>query len=73
MALTPESRPIDDPLFKEIERLVVILGTEGDGLPQTTLTQADYVARIPMSHEVDSLNVAAAAAVASWEFRANHH
>ena len=73
MALTPESRPIDDPLFKEIERLVVILGTEGDGLPQTTLTQADYVARIPMSHEVDSLNVAAAAAVAFWEFRANHH
>lgn len=73
MALTPESRPIDDPLFKEIERLVVILGTEGDGLPQTTLTQADYVARIPMSHEVDSLNVAAAAAVAFWEFRANRH
>ncbi|MDY5638493.1 MAG: TrmH family RNA methyltransferase, partial [Parabacteroides sp.] len=50
-----------------------ILGTEGDGLPQTTLTQADYVARIPMSHEVDSLNVAAAAAVAFWEFRANRH
>lgn len=73
MALTPESRPIDDPLFKEIERLVVILGTEGDGLPQTTLTQADYVARIPMSHEVDSLNVAAAAAVAFWEFRANRY
>ena len=73
MALTPESRPIDDPLFKEIERLVVILGTEGDGLPQTTLTQVDYVARIPMSHEVDSLNVAAAAAVAFWEFRANRH
>ena len=73
MALTPESRPIDDPLFKEIERLVVILGTEGDGLPQTTLTQADYVARIPMSHEVDSLNVAAAAAVELWESRGNHH
>ena len=73
MALTPESHPIDDPLFKAIGRMVVILGTEGDGLPQTTLAQADYVARIPMSHEVDSLNVAAAAAVAFWEFRANRH
>ena len=69
MALTPDARPIDDPCFKQIEKLVVILGTEGDGLPQTTITEADYVARIPMAHGVDSLNVAAASAVAFWEMR----
>ena len=69
MALTPDALPIDDPRFKQIEKLVVILGTEGDGLPQTTITEADYVARIPMAHGVDSLNVAAASAVAFWEMR----
>ena len=69
MALTPDALPIDDPCFKQIEKLVVILGTEGDGLPQTTITEADYVARIPMAHGVDSLNVAAASAVAFWEMR----
>lgn len=67
MALTPHARPIDDPLFKRIDKLVVILGTEGDGLPQTTITEANHVARIPMAHGVDSLNVAAASAVAFWE------
>jgi tRNA G18 (ribose-2'-O)-methylase SpoU len=51
-------------------RLAIIMGTEGDGLPQTTITRADYVVRIPMSHQVDSLNVAAAAAVAFWQLRA---
>jgi tRNA G18 (ribose-2'-O)-methylase SpoU len=45
------------------------MGTEGDGLPHSTITAADYVARIPMAHGVDSLNVAAAAAVAFWELR----
>ena len=45
------------------------MGTEGDGLPQETISEADYVVRIPMSHAVDSLNVAAAAAVAFWELR----
>ena len=69
MALTPDALPIDDPIFKRIEKFVIILGTEGDGLPQTTITQADYVARIPMAHGVDSLNVAAASAVAFWEMR----
>ena len=69
MALTPDAHPIDDPLFKRMEKLVIILGTEGDGLPQTTITGANYVARIPMAHGVDSLNVAAASAVAFWELR----
>ena len=69
MALTPDALPIDDPIFKRIEKFVIILGTEGDGLPQTTIIQADYVARIPMAHGVDSLNVAAASAVAFWEMR----
>ena len=69
MALTPDALPIDDPRFKRMEKLVIILGTEGDGLPQTTITEADYVARIPMAHGVDSLNVAAASAVAFWEMR----
>ena len=46
------------------------MGTEGDGLPQSTIDEADYTARIPMAHNVDSLNVAAAAAVAFWQLRA---
>ena len=45
------------------------MGTEGDGLPHATIAEADYVVRIPMSHQVDSLNVAAASAVAFWELR----
>ena len=69
MALTPEARPIDDPLFKQIERRVIILGTEGDGLPQSSIAKADHVAIIPMAHGVDSLNVAAASAVMFWEMR----
>ena len=69
MALTDKSVPIDSPVLKEIPRLAIIMGTEGEGLPQETIEQADYVARIPMSHNVDSLNVAAAAAVAFWELR----
>lgn len=69
MALTDNSVPIDDPSLTTIPRLAIIMGTEGEGLPQQTIDKADYVARIPMSHNVDSLNVAAAAAVAFWELR----
>lgn len=67
MALTDDSIKLDDPCLKAIEKLAIIMGTEGDGLPTQTIRDADYVIRIPMSHQVDSLNVAAAAAVAFWE------
>ena len=69
MALTSKSISLDAPVLKTISRLAIIMGTEGDGLPHDTIDSADYVVRIPMSHEVDSLNVAAAAAVAFWELR----
>ncbi|MBQ8050907.1 MAG: RNA methyltransferase [Bacteroidaceae bacterium] len=69
MALTDRSVPIDHPDLKAEPRLAIIMGTEGDGLAQEVIGTADYVARIPMSHQVDSLNVAAAAAVAFWELR----
>ena len=69
MALTPDSVSIDHPELKREPRLAIIMGTEGDGLPQATIGKADYVVRIPMMHGVDSLNVAAAAAVAFWELR----
>lgn len=69
MALTDNSISLDDPILKAEERLAIIMGTEGDGLPKETIASADYVVRIPMSHQVDSLNVAAAAAVAFWELR----
>lgn len=70
MALTDRSVPIDDPALVAEQRLAIIMGTEGDGLPQETIRAVDYVVRIPMSHGVDSLNVAAAAAVAFWQLRA---
>ncbi|MCR4603900.1 MAG: RNA methyltransferase [Prevotella sp.] len=69
MALTDNSVPLDNPLLKAEPRLAIIMGTEGDGLPHSTISQADYTVRIPMQHGVDSLNVAAAAAVAFWELR----
>ena len=69
MALSDDSIPLDDPRLKAEPRLAIIMGTEGDGLPQAAISAADYVVRIPMSHNVDSLNVAAAAAVAFWELR----
>lgn len=69
MALSDNSIPLDDPILKQQEHLAIIMGTEGDGLPKETIDAADYVVRIPMSHQVDSLNVAAAAAVAFWELR----
>ena len=70
MALTDKSVSIDDETVASEERLAIIMGTEGDGLPQETINGADYVVRIPMAHGVDSLNVAAAAAVAFWQLRA---
>lgn len=69
MALTDDSVSLDDPRLAEEPRLAIIMGTEGDGLPQKTISEADYVVRIPMAHGVDSLNVAAAAAVAFWQLR----
>lgn len=69
MALTDDSISIADPVLKTIPRLAIIMGTEGDGLPRETISESNYVVRIPMSHHVDSLNVAAAAAIAFWELR----
>ena len=69
MALTNDSISLDDPLLATIPRLAIVMGTEGDGLPHETIAEADYVVRIPMQHGVDSLNVAAAAAVAFWQLR----
>ena len=67
MALREDSCSIDDPKLLAEEKLAVILGTEGDGLASTTIADCDYTVMIPMSHGVDSLNVAAASAVAFWE------
>ena len=67
MALTDRSIPLSDPRLKAEPRLAIIMGTEGDGLPRQAIEGADYVVRIPMFHGVDSLNVAAASAVAFWE------
>jgi tRNA G18 (ribose-2'-O)-methylase SpoU len=69
MALTDNSISLDDPRLKSEDKLAIIMGTEGDGLPHQTIEEADYTVRIPMAHGVDSLNVAAAAAVAFWELR----
>jgi tRNA G18 (ribose-2'-O)-methylase SpoU len=69
MALTDNSIPLDSPLLRDVERIALIMGTEGDGLPQSVISSADYTVRIPMHHGVDSLNVAAASAVAFWELR----
>ena len=69
MALSNNSISLDNPILKAQDRLAIIMGTEGDGLPQETIDKADYTVRIPMQHDVDSLNVAAAAAVAFWELR----
>lgn len=70
MALTLNSIPIDAPELASVPRLAIVMGTEGDGLPRETIAASDYVVRIPMAHGVDSLNVAAAAAVAFWQLRA---
>lgn len=70
MALTDRSVSITDPEVASQPRLAIIMGTEGDGLPAETIVSADYTVKIPMAHGVDSLNVAAAAAVAIWQLRA---
>ncbi|MDE6276737.1 MAG: RNA methyltransferase [Muribaculaceae bacterium] len=69
MALTDRSIPLDSEELKQTARLAIVMGTEGDGLPQREIDSADFTVRIPMAHGVDSLNVAAAAAVAFWELR----
>lgn len=69
MALCNNSISLDDERLRAEERLAIIMGTEGDGLPYQTIEEADYTVKIPMAHGVDSLNVAAAAAVAFWQLR----
>ena len=66
LALTGDALPIDDPALARQERLALVLGSEGDGLAPATVARCDFTARIPMAHGVDSLNVAAAGAVAFW-------
>lgn len=66
-ALRDDSISIDDPILCAEEKLAIILGTEGEGLADSTITNSDYTVKIPMSHGVDSLNVAAASAVAFWQ------
>lgn len=70
MALDSRAVSIDDPALRAAPRLAIVLGTEGDGLARTTIAHCDYTVMIPMQHGVDSLNVAAAGAVAFWELRA---
>ena len=70
MALRDDSYAIDAPELRNIEKLAVVLGSEGDGLEAETIEACDYTVKIPMYHGVDSLNVAAASAVAFWELRA---
>jgi len=70
LALTDDSVSIDDEKLMAEDKLAVILGTEGDGLSARTIADCDYTVKIPMSHGVDSLNVAAASAVAFWQLRA---
>lgn len=69
MALTDDSVSIDDPQLAAEEKLAIVLGTEGDGLAAKTIANCDYTVKIPMFHGVDSLNVAAASAVAFWQLR----
>lgn len=67
LALSQDALDIDDPRLAAQSKLALVLGTEGDGLAPETVARCDYTARIPMAHGVDSLNVAAAGAVAFWE------
>ena len=72
MALRSDSISIDDPALLAEEKLAVVLGSEGDGLTNDTIADCDYTVLIPMYHGVDSLNVAAASAVAFWQLRNQH-
>ena len=69
MALSPDAVLLDDPVLKSYEKLALVFGSEGPGLADSTLSRCDHVVRIPMHHDVDSLNVAASSAVALWELR----
>ncbi len=69
MALSDNATPLDSPTLANEEKLAIIMGTEGDGLADKTIAGCDYTVTIPMSHNVDSLNVGAAAAVAFWQLR----
>ena len=71
MALEDDSVTIDNPELMSEKKLAIILGTEGEGLRNSTISSCDYTVKIPMSHDVDSLNVAAASAVAFWQL-GNH-
>ena len=69
LALSDDSVSIDDPRLMAEDKLALILGSEGDGLTERTIASCDYTVKIPMFHGVDSLNVAAASAVAFWQLR----
>ena len=69
MALRDDSYSIDAPELREVDRLAIVLGAEGSGLLDETIDGCDYTVKIPMHHGVDSLNVAAASALAFWELR----
>ena len=71
MALSDDSVSITDPILPKAPRLAIFLGNEGNGLPEETIDACDVVVRIPMKEGVDSLNVAAASAVAFWQLRAD--
>lgn len=68
-ALSDDSIPLDDPRLTACDKLAMVFGTEGDGLSHATIARCDWTVRIPMQHDVDSLNVGAASAVAFWELR----
>ena len=70
MALRDDSLALGDERLNSLPKLAIVLGAEGDGLANGTIAACDYTVRIPMAHGVDSLNVAAASAVAFWEMRA---
>ena len=69
MALRDDSYAVDDPKLQQEEKLAILMGSEGDGLTNDTIASCDFTVKIPMYHGVDSLNVAAASAVAFWELR----
>ena len=69
LALSDKAVSIDSPTLQRIDRMAIVMGTEGDGLSKEVIEACDYVAMIPMQRGVDSLNVAAAAAVAFWQLR----
>mgnify|MGYP002233137139 CR=1 FL=1 len=69
LALSDEAIYLHDERLRGCDKLALVLGTEGDGLAPSTIANCDYTVKIPMDHDVDSLNVAAASAVAFWELR----